>query len=191
MKGIIIISSVLVLLIALAIGAGIWLFLQFKPNARFFLLDNIRLGAGFDGKQARYRFIEVGNPVQPYCGTLGLSFRCGDTEVYFDQMTEEQLFQMATLVKSANHESISGGSWPDHAKRLIFCNWAVEVVVSEGVVLQVKAHQRWDTRHRIREQSWLQIRTDRSSTWISVPFSESDAVRLFGTPDRTTDTFIH
>lgn len=194
MKAIIVVSSVLVLLIALVIGAGIWLFLQFnpfKPNSRAFLVDNIRLMGRLEGRNALYGFVEVGNAGMPYSGKLGLSFRCGDTVIEIDHMTVEQLSQVAISGSSANHEKIVGGRWPGDAQRLRFCNSTVEVVVSEGVVLQAKANPRWGAGTSIREQPLLQIRTDRSSDWISIPFTDAEAVRLFGTPDRTTDSFIH
>lgn len=186
----IVISCVLLIGI-IVIGAGVALYLQFKPNSRVFILDNIKLMGRLESRQASYGYVEMGNARMPYPDTLGFCFRCGDTEVNVGDTTVEELTGLAASVESANPESISGGRWPDDARRLRLCTSTIQIVVWEGAVLQVIASPRRARRGSSQSQPDLEIRTDRSSAWISVPFTDAEAVTLFGTPDRTTDSFIH
>ena len=181
---IVIIASFALLILLLVIGAGIALYLQFKPNSRIFIKDNIYMMGRLEGRRALYGSVEVGNPDQPYLGVLALSIRCGTMELTPGRTTVEHLMQVATRVSIANPESIKGGRWPDDARQLYLCDSSVCIVVSEDEMLQVVVSSRSCAPP-------VQVRTDRVTEWFAFPLSDEDAVSLFGTPDRVNDFFRH
>jgi hypothetical protein len=137
-----------------------------------------------DGGSAQYRVIEVGNPGQPYDGGLDLSFRCGGTEIHLDQIPLNEIRAMASSVEKADSNLWSAG-----AESIGFCDgvpsMSIWLIVFEERIMQLNGRL-FDSG-----KADVQFKTGRSSSWISTPITDGDAIELFGTPDRTNDFFMH
>lgn len=158
------------------------------PNHSYFRKGNVQLSGQIRSGQIEYTHLRVGTPQSPLSDGFLLFIRLPDGNVVSTRrLTEADIRPLAHRVGEAEYLK----EWPDGSERLYV--GAYSFVACEGKILNItastvtlKSSIKAGAIKGTYEENVPQIGIDPLNLF-KMPFSRTDAVNLFGEPDKIDD----